>query len=189
MNQTIRTFIALPLPPAAKEILAVTQRALQPHFPADSVRWVRPEQMHLTLVFLGDTALAQLPAILQGLDETVAAQTRFELALAAPGCFPNCRRPRVLWAGLGGAVATCQALKAALDQQLAPLGWMPEKRPYTPHLTLGRARQKSKLPPLETATVLVPPFCWTVDRVQLYESELGPAGPRYTSRHTALLAR
>ncbi|MCB0005425.1 MAG: RNA 2',3'-cyclic phosphodiesterase [Anaerolineales bacterium] len=185
---TIRTFIALPLPDPAREILVSGQHALQPLLPADSVRWLRPAQMHLTLVFLGDTPLAQLSAIGTLLDAAAAAQKRFTLAIARPGCFPNCRRPRVLWAGLGGDVAACQALKTALDQGLAPLGWEPEKRPYSPHLTLGRARQNSRLPALDPAAVQLPAISWEVDLLHLYESKLGPAGPRYTIRHTARLA-
>ena len=185
---SLRTFIAIPLPAELKAILAAAGRALDSQLPSDSVRWVRPEQMHLTLIFLGDTPLAQLPAVQQAMDRAAGDQARFHLSLGNPGCFPNCRRPRVLWLGLSAGAAACQALKAGLDAQLASLGWAPEKRPFTPHLTLGRARRNGKLPPLDLAAITTTPFRWPVNEIRLYESELRPAGPRYTVRHSAGLA-
>jgi 2'-5' RNA ligase len=96
----IRAFIAIPLPPAVTTLLEKTGQSLAGQLPANRVRWVKPEAMHLTLRFLGDTAENQLPALKRGLDGVCGRYGPFELQLGELGCFPNGRRPRVIWAGI-----------------------------------------------------------------------------------------
>ena len=100
---TIRAFIAIDLPPAVKTALEDVAATLAGRVPQGAARWVRPEQMHLTLRFLGDTPADRLPALYAALDALAAGRVPFTLHLTEVGCFPNTRRPRVVWVGRGGA--------------------------------------------------------------------------------------
>ncbi len=179
---TIRAFIAIHLPPEVQAALGQVAAALGEGLPRGAVRWVQPELMHLTLHFLGDTDVAKLPAISRAMDEAVAGRAPFTLTLDGIGCFPNPRRPRVVWAGLAGDSAQLLALKAALDEQLAALGWPPEDKPFRAHLTLGRVKDERAAQGLDLSAPL-PPLAVPVTAIYLMESQLRPNGPIYTVRH------
>lgn len=184
----IRAFIAISLPDEAKIELGRVAAALAHQMPARSVRWVKPELIHVTLRFLGKTAVTQLPIIAAELDHVAANHAPFSLHLNGLGCFPNRQRPRVIWAGLAGELAQVKALKQGIDEVLSPLGWEQGKRPFRAHLTLGRVKDSHKLRGVawgaEVEQALVP-----VTAVHLIESQLRPAGPVYTVRHTSHLDR
>lgn len=184
--KTIRAFIAVHLPDEAKTALGEVSRKLAAQLPPKSVRWVKPDQMHLTLRFLGATAVTQLSTIAAELDRVTAQQASFTLRLHELGCFPNRKRPRVIWVGLQGGERALPALKQAIDDCLAPLGWPVEDRPFQAHLTLGRVNDGRLLQGVlwqaEVDRVLVP-----VTAVHLVESQLRPGGPIYTVRHTSYL--
>jgi 2'-5' RNA ligase len=209
--ETIRAFIAIDLPAGVKQALGKVIEELSAQAPRGSVRWVKPGQMHLTLCFLGDTALAKLPDVQKALDHVIGRYRPFTLHLGRTGCFPNCRQPRVIWVGLEeqavgrlrhlgylGASPETQAeglelgdsmlarLKRELDKVLRPLGWEPEKRPFHPHLTLGRVKDNNQVRGLSW-TVTVPPLAIPVTAVYLIQSDLRPDGPIYTIRHTSRL--
>jgi RNA 2',3'-cyclic 3'-phosphodiesterase len=180
----IRAFVALTLPAAVQDYLGAVMADLKAHTTKGAVRWVTPERMHLTLRFLGDTAVSQLPALSEALDQLAARQTAFALQLTQLGAFPNQRRPRVIWVGLGGETAVLARLKQQLDEALVPLGWPLEEKPFKPHLTLGRVkdgRVGEQIPWQARVGQLAVP----VTAVHLIESELRPDGPRYTTRHTS----
>lgn len=185
--ETIRAFIAVALPEEVRQTLAGIAQELDALLPARAVRWVKPEALHLTLRFLGDTAVDQLPAISQAMDEATAGRAPFGLALDRLGCFPNRRRPRVIWVGLSGDAAALRQLKESLDRGLAPLGWPAEEKAFKPHLTLGRVKSSpqavAELPWGSPAVPLPLP----VAALHLIQSELRPAGPVYTIRHTSHL--
>lgn len=189
--KTIRAFIAVELPEAVKTTLAALGRELDGRVPPGSVRWVRPEAMHLTLRFLGDTPQEALPGIQAALDGIGLRHAPFTLELGRVGCFPNCRRPRVVWVGLAGPDADRQALlalKGDIDEGLRPLGWPPEDRPFQAHLTLGRVKDAAGLDRVNWA-VEVPALTAPVRAVYLIESRLRPEGPLYTVRHMATLQK
>jgi 2'-5' RNA ligase len=185
---TIRAFIAVDLPAAVKMALAGIAADLDRTLSPGAVRWVRPEAMHLTLRFLGDTDVERLPAISSGLDEIAAAHRPFEMRLGRPGCFPGTRRPRVIWVGLAGNEPQLLDLKAGLDRALAPLGWPVEDKTFHPHLTLGRVKEEGRLRDYSPEAV-VPPLVVPVATLLLIESDLRPQGPRYTVRHSAALGQ
>jgi 2'-5' RNA ligase len=184
---TIRAFIAIDLTPAVKDVLGSVARELGGRVARGVVRWVRPEQMHLTLTFLGDTPLDRLPAVRQAMDAAAGASAPFALQLDGLGCFPNRSRPRVVWVGLaavgGGESAPLLALKAALDEALAPLGWPPEERPFRAHLTLGRVKDERAARGVDW-TADVPGLEIPVTAIHLIESQLRPDGPVYTVRYS-----
>lgn len=158
-----------------------------PRVPERAVKWVEPERIHLTLRFLGNTPVEQIDFISAALDEVASAHTPFSLSLDRLGCFPNERRPRVIWVGLKGEVDELDALKHGLDEVLAPLGWDPEHRRFHAHLTLGRAKHQGAIDlPWNTAVV---PASWQVEALHLIESQLRPSGPLYTIRHTSRLGQ
>jgi 2'-5' RNA ligase len=185
---TIRAFIAIELPPAVKDALGGVARMLGEGLPRGAVRWTRPEQTHLTLRFLGDTPLDRLTAVRQAMDAAAAQNRPFELRLGGVGCFPNRSRPRVIWVGLaaagGGDSAPLLALKTALDEALAPLGWPPEDKPFRAHLTLGRVKDERGVRGVAWAAD-APALSLPVTAIHLIESQLRPEGPVYTVRHTS----
>jgi 2'-5' RNA ligase len=118
--------------------------------PIGSVKWVRPEGIHLTLKFLGDTRRERLRAIEEGMRNAAESVERFQVELVGAGCFPSCRRPRVLWVGIG-ASETLLRLQQRIDAEMNRLGWAVERRPFNPHLTLGRVRRDA--PPSEVRRI------------------------------------
>ena len=185
--KTIRAFIAVELPPAAKLELARVGEGLPARVPEGSVRWVKPELMHVTLCFLGETAVSKLDAICQLMDAAAQKQPEIKLRLNGTGCFPNANRPRVIWVGLAGQVAELAALKLDLDTGLEPLGWKMEKRPFAPHLTLGRVKDGGNLHRVSWE-VNVEELMVGITAVHLIESQLTQQGPLYTTRHVSQFA-
>lgn len=183
---SIRAFIAISLPADVQQLLGAVSQELATRVPGRAVAWVRPENIHLTLRFLGDTPLARLDRLTSLLDAVAARHRPFNLALGRLGVFPNERRPRVIWVGLTGDPPTA-ALQKDLDAALLPLGWQQDGKPFSPHLTLGRVKGSHDQIRLPWGKAVVP-TSFTVDRLHLIESELRPQGPLYTVRHSALLA-
>ncbi len=186
MKTTIRAFIAIALPDDVKAMLGEVSEALAAQMPPHSVRWVRPDLLHATLRFLGDTAVSQLPIIASELDRIMAGHYRIDLWVSGLGCFPNRRRPRVIWAGLQGDVTAVNSLKRGIDVCLEPLGWELERRPFRPHLTLGRVKDSRQLRGVAWGAA-VKELVVPVTAVHLIESQLRPGGPIYTVRHTSKL--
>ncbi len=183
----MRLFVAVPLPEAVKGALEETGKLLGRGLPRGAVRWVRPAQMHLTLFFLGETAVSRLPSIQNELALLGKHHAPFLLRLNGLGAFPNQRKPRVIWAGLGGDVAALQALQADVTGRLVNLGWQAEKRPFRPHLTLGRVRDFRRVQQMNW-DVGVESLEIGVTAIRLMQSELRPSGAVYTVKQTVLLA-
>ncbi len=179
---TIRAFIAIDLPAEVKQALGDVAAALAAGVPRGAVRWVRPEQIHLTLRFLGDTPIDRLPALAAALDDVAGRHSPFALRLTTTGCFPNAHRPRVVWVGLGGEAAALAALVADLNAALGALGLPPEDKPFRAHLTLGRVKDGRGAQDMPLA-VDVPALPIPVAALHLIQSDLRPDGPVYTVRH------
>jgi 2'-5' RNA ligase len=140
--EPIRAFIAIELPSQVKTALSQLQDNLKTNKSA-SVKWVDPEGIHLTLKFLGNVDEAEIPALNKALSEAVRGVAPFCLELGEPGAFPNPQAPRVVWVGIGGEIEPLRTLHNNIDRVLAPLGFPPEKRAFSPHLTLGRVREEA----------------------------------------------
>ena len=183
----IRAFIAIPLPHSLLEKLAALQRQLERQIPSRSVRWVRIEGIHLTLKFLGDTLTEKLPEI----ERALAAVTRYAPActftVGELGCFPNPRRPRVVWVGVQEPTGRLAALQDAIEEVMAPFGYQPEGRGFTPHLTLGRVRRRTsrsdatQVGEAITATQVGTLGKVPADHFALIRSVLKPTGAEYTT--------
>ncbi len=182
----IRTFIAFHLPPDVRKLLGNAVAELNRQILNRSIRWVKPELMHITLRFLGDTAETSLPALYDTLDSLAKQHNTLEFELDTLGCFPNCKRPHVVWAGLRGDLKRVSTLKQALDAALQNLGWQPENRPFRPHITIGRVKNKLQLQKL-IGNIKLKPLPIQVSKIHLIESNLTPQGPIYTTRHSSQL--
>jgi len=182
-----RLFIAINLPDDLLETLRTTQRHLQRKLAAYPLRWSRPEGVHLTLKFLGDTDPARIQAIATALNRIAVKHAPFELPVGGLGVFPNARRPNVLWVGVNDETHRLRHLAADVDKAMAKLGWQREKRPFNGHLTLARVKKqagnKDRRALGEAVTALqgydrlgmLP-----VRRVYIMRSQLRPDGAVYT---------
>jgi 2'-5' RNA ligase len=186
----VRTFIAIDLGKAIRDRLVSLQDNLARA--GTEVKWVEPDNLHLTLLFLGEVDMVELPTICEAVAEGARQHAAFPLTVETVGCFPNPRRPRVLWAGVGVGVQEVCALHDSLEKPLLELGcYRREERQYTPHITLGRVR--TERPGDNLAAALAKQAAWkggetTVREVHVMGSELTPKGPIYTVLSRAKLA-
>jgi 2'-5' RNA ligase len=150
---------------------------------ADEIRWVAPENVHLTLQFLGAVPEERVASVAGAVAEAArSAPGPLSLEVRGAGGFPNARRPRVVWLGVDGDLASLRSLAADLGRRLAPLGFPPEDRPFTAHLTLGRAREGRGNPGIAGALAGAreeEAIAWRATEVVLFESHLSPKGARY----------
>jgi len=173
----MRLFTALEL--NSKVIMNLTELVsrLRPFAP---IRWVHPQNMHLTLKYIGEWPEQRLDEIVEALS-TVRLKTGLNVPLAGLGFFPNARSPRVFWVG-AEATPGLRQLHSQIDAVLAPLGVAPEVRPYQPHLTLGRLKPGVSLKGLDEAIEELPSRDFgtiSPEQFGLFDSSLTPAGPVY----------
>ncbi len=185
----IRCFVCVELPPSERSRLGDLQTQLRRH--GARISWGAPDTIHLTLAFLGDVETAATPAIAAALDAATAPVAAFRLRLRGTGGFPSLERPRVLWVGVDGDVASLSALERSIRRRLDPLGFADDGRPYSPHLTLGRVKDPrgEGIPrvahELRSSEVEGDPF--GVHEVVLMRSELDPRGARHSPLHRSTL--
>ncbi len=199
MPEMLRLFVALELPRPVLEALETLQARLQADAAARAVRWVRPAGIHLTLKFLGEIPASRQADLIRAVEAAADGHAPLALQAAGLGCFPNAGRPRVVWAGLAGDLAGLEALQRGVERALGPLGFPPEKRPFSPHLTLGRVRREAGPAEARALGALVmhhaaelgesPLARWTAAEVSLVRSELERSGARYTTLSEAPLRR
>jgi 2'-5' RNA ligase len=154
------------------------------------VAWVAPENLHVTLKFLGGIDEARVQGVIDALHTSVRRHPPFAIDVGGLGAFPSSTRPRVLWAGLTAGSASLGALAAAVDDVLAPLDFPREARAFSPHITLGRVREPKRAPALAEALAVAAgrPFGHVpVEAVALMRSHLSPRGARYTALATVPL--
>lgn len=185
--ETIRAFIAIPLPDPVLEKLATVQRQLERQIPSGSVRWVRAEGIHLTLKFLGDTPLEKLTSIKAALAAVARHAPGCSFTIEGLGCFPNTHRPRVVWVSVQEPTGRLAALQDAIEEVMSPLGYAPEGRGFTPHLTLGRVQRRASRGDVarvgDAVSGAKPERLATVpaDHFALIRSVLKPTGAEYTT--------
>lgn len=146
MARRIRTFIALELSKNIRQKLVSLQEKLAAAIPA--VKWVEPENLHVTLLFLGEVPDLQVPEVCQRVEQAVAEVSPFAVTVEGVGCFPAVRRPRVLWAGITTGAEQLQRVHDLLEKPLHYLGFRREERRYVPHITLGRLKAERDVPRL-----------------------------------------
>ena len=183
-----RLFIDANLPSEILQALRETQTQLQRRLVGAPLSWTRPEGIHITLKFLGDTDPGRVEAITAALRQAVTPHHAFTVTVGGFGCFPNPRKANVLWVGVQDADGRLARLAASIDQATAALGWELEHRPFTAHLTLARvhrdaaAGQRRVLGEI-LPTISLPSQLGTapIERIHLIRSELNPQGSAYTA--------
>ncbi len=187
----MRTFLAVGVNPAIRSRLVALQEELAPA--AEGVKWVEEENLHVTLIFLGDVDERDVTDVCRAVGRVCAEVPAFPISVEGVGCFPNPRRPRTLWAGVGAGAQELVALHDALEAALVELGvYRREERAYTPHLTLGRVKQEG--PADRLAQALAKQAGWhggecDVREVLVMSSQLTPQGPVYGVLSTARLRK
>lgn len=177
----MRSFIALEIPAALRAALAAAEARLA-KTEAD-VKWVEVDNLHLTIKFLGDVAPERLPRLQDSLAELAARWRPFELSVAGLDAFPSLAEPNVIWAGLANGESDCTALWRAVEEVCARLGYPRERKPFTPHFTLGRRRSGYRLGALAQALRADADLKFggaTIESMTLFRSDLRPTGPVYT---------
>lgn len=140
--ETIRSFIAIELPDEVKETVALIIKRLRPA-QHRYVKWVAPEGTHMTVKFLGNIYSSQIPQITDIMKTAAGKVPPLDLRLGRLGMFPNEQRPRVIWVALEGNTEPLAAMQSEIEKALEPMGFAPENRAFTPHLTLGRVRDNA----------------------------------------------
>ena len=196
MKSVVRSFIAVDLAPSIRSEIDKATRRLA--LSGSAVKWVAPEQFHVTLKFLGDVPMTEIYQVIRAVEAACRGVEPFDLVFAGLGAFPNIDSPRTLWVGVTEGVEEIRALVDRLDAEFAKQGYPKEARRFTPHLTLGRTRgsdrpEKEKISLPENAVpagenelrrlLLAERETFfgavSVDAVRLYSSELSRLGPKY----------
>jgi len=177
----MRCFIAIELDDEIKDNLQTAQQFFK-SIPDEKVNWTKRSQMHLTLKFLGEASEDQIPKIIDAIQSSAAEIAPFDLPVAGLGSFPPSGSPRVLWAGVQRS-ESLQKLQKSIEATVSPLGFPSEDRDFTPHLTLGRV--KERIDPKTAKTIIQNKQNFTagtqhVTKITLFSSTLKPTGSVYT---------
>lgn len=176
-----RLFIAIELPPDTKKRLQSMQNELKKCGP--DVKWVEPENIHLTLKFLGNVGTKESEKIGELLEKNFSSKKSFKVTLDRLGCFPTLHSPRILWAGFEDKQGRTRNIARILDDSLNGLGFDKETREFQLHATLGRFRSpRNKIAFIKQIEELnrgFKPYDLCADNITLFESKLSPKGPAY----------
>lgn len=190
----IRAFIAIEIPSDIKTFLKDLQSRLKRNNP-NSIKWVEPKNMHLTLKFLGNISTSQIDPVTSAMQISVSAVHPFHLKIKALGAFPNINRPQVLWIGLNGDLVALSDLQHVLDLNLSKLGFEADNRPFSAHLTLGRVRETATLMEKQNIGITLAAdhfesnLGFAVQSLNLIQSQLSSTGPSYTCLYSIRLAK
>jgi len=186
----IRTFIAVDLPADIHDCLEKVSDQLKEHMGSVPVRWVLPQNIHLTLKFLGDVSPSNIEVLAELLNTEAAHQKPMVISVGGVGAYPKVRSPRVVWVGVE-APPEMVDLQKAIDSQMTRIGYSPDRRPFSPHLTLGRVSRNAT--PLEVRKIgdsLISKKIGflgvaRIRSVHIFRSDLRPSGAEYTKLFTA----
>jgi 2'-5' RNA ligase len=175
----VRTFVALVIPRGWIEYLEQVERDLGGRM--SGLSWVKPDNMHITIRFLGDLGDSGVRRAGESARRGAESHLAFRARLGGPGAFPSLDRPRVLWAGLAEGADEAIALAKSVNLHLKQDGFGPPDKPFRPHITLARVRDRAQ--GVETFRQYAPPPApdgALLDRIVVMKSDLHPAGARYT---------
>ncbi len=184
MNEKTRCFIAIELSREIKQALGAIQDELKKT--VDGVKWVRPDNIHLTLKFLGHIEKEVVEKTKDILGRAAGRTKPFLMKLSSVGAFPDPSRPRVIWIGIDEN-KELSSLAGLIEEELVPLGIEKESRPFHSHLTLARVKFLKDKSSVKNAfaSLEVPPVEMTASKITLFQSTLRREGPIYTVLHEA----
>jgi 2'-5' RNA ligase len=186
--ETVRSFIAIAIPADIRQKICAAYAPLLAL--PDQISWVKSQNLHLTLRFLGEVGVEQLEGVRAVLKQAAQACAPFLMGFSDIGVFPNKKRPRVIWLGMEDATARLIKLQQELESGLRGCGFVPEDREFKPHLTLGRVRRlKDRDRFISALGALCLPELprFRVEQVSLMRSQLRPQGSLYTELDNARL--
>ncbi len=184
----MRLFFGVFPPPRVQQAVGAVIETLRR--PGDGISWVKEDNLHYTLRFMGELGEDGARRAAEAAFEAAAKVRVFEAALVGFGSFPNPRHARVLWAGMAEGAEPLTSLAFALEAALAHRGFVRAERPFAPHLTIGRVRQRDQDWSARLAEARLAPADgrFTVERLCLVQSTLSPKGSIYQVRADAPLA-
>ncbi len=188
----MRSFVAVTPDETSRARIATLRVALEHAVgdAADALRWVGPAEAHITLHFLGDIEDRRVGEIAAALGERVTLAP-FVMGLGAPVVSPRHGPPRVVWQAITQGESPLKALQEELGRRLVSAGLTVDPRPFTPHLTLARVRERQRRQARDLGAcvqrVASPSISWRIGRVELYESDLSASRPRYRVLHATTL--
>ena len=191
-GEVIRVFIAAPIPPPAKLVLSNVIERLSGKI-LNGVRWVNADGIQLTIKFLGNIKPEGVAKITEAMGRSAAEVSPFEVRLWGLGTFPNEKKPRVLWAGMEGDIDRLRELQEKTEGALEVMGYPIDRRPFNPHLTLGRVRDQVDEQTRRAIGLALPAGkleaseLWLVESVELIQTHFGPQGATYTTLARTLL--
>ncbi len=183
--ELVRSFIAIELPAEVRAELASIEEKLKVRR-HPFVKWVDPESIHLTLKFLGSVSGETIPEIVEAMSLVAQPVSPFTLQIGGTGAFPNWQRPQIVWVGVGGEMGRLTTLQRELESALSPLGFPPESRSFSPHLTLGRLRERvtpedrRRFGLWAQSVNFEASLSFEVNAVRLMKSQLTSSGPIYS---------
>jgi len=187
--ESVRTFVAIRLPGDVQRAVADLQDRI--HVPGVRVKWVEPENFHLTLKFLGDVPEDRLDRVFGAVEKGCEGQEAFAMSLEGVGAFPNLRRPRVVWIGLNRGREEVARLAASVEALLADVGFEREERPFRAHATVGRVKDVSPAVRQLGDRIAAERLALEgirIDRVEVMKSQLTRRGPLYSVQREVVLA-
>lgn len=180
-QKPVRTFVAVVLPQDVKQAIGSVESQFRKSAPR--VRWVSPENLHITLKFLGNVDADRLSDVEAAVREAVKGLKPFRLEFRGAGAFPNQKKPRVIWIGIEGEVSLLSEAAERVDKALVDIGFEAEDRPFRGHVTIGRCRDIRDGAGVSDALRDVGALelgSMNVDRVIVMKSDLRPEGPIYS---------
>jgi len=188
----VRTFIAADIPPTIQKSIQQQVDNLRLKIGDSSVRWMTVRNTHITLKFLGDVSPVNVDALTQIIRTETDTRHAFDINITGLGSFPSPKRAQVLYIGIQ-ASAELEALQRGIESACARVGFESEARPFSPHLTIGRVRQRipksdqQKIYEILRGVKIDSLGTARVDSVHLYKSERKSSGAVYTKLFTAPL--
>ena len=185
----IRAFIAASLPEETSKQLGSVIQSLRMELPTGIIRWVEFYKIHLTIKFLGEIEQSKLSNLIGSLDLELASTRQFDILIGGIGAFPSVNKPRVIWIGINFPPVLVEIWKG-IENRLAVLDYPREKRPFSPHLTLGRVTKKATVRDYHTIAKVIENHSSvdlgkvTVNNIHLYKSELRKDGAVYSSLYS-----
>ena len=190
----IRAFIAIDLPPEVLQCLDDVSQQLRQELGGAPVRWVPVENIHLTLKFLGDVSESNIDMLTDFLQSTVSNVKQFEFSVGGLGAYPKPHRPRVIWVGVE-APPELMTAQRSVESEMSRLGYARERRPFNPHLTLGRVSRHSTNQDVSNIADVIKTHTVgylgsaRVTALHIYRSDLKPSGAIYTKLFSAMLSK
>ncbi len=174
MTKTVeswRIFIAIPLPKEIKDALSVWVEQCKGDLAF--TKWVHPEDYHITVQFLGDTSPNRIKDIKENLEEIALGQKAIQLSVGKIGVFGRPANPRILWAGVDGELENLQSLQRRVTEGNRKLGYIPEDRSYSPHISLARKyREDRRLSADQLSGAPLEFGSWLADAIVVYRTRL-----------------